>query len=136
MSRRYRAWVVRWEWVGPHAAVEKPFVTIAPIRWRETRVGELVEHLYAILSYDQGEIVEALRGGGHNPYRSRWGTVTIDFGSITQTVPSDYEVSCGHNPFLVARRAYVWPVGDGSGRVSWLDDAPPQLSEPASTAAN
>jgi hypothetical protein len=90
--------VVRWEWIGPHAAVEKPFVTIAPIRWRETRVGELVEHLYAILSYDQGEIVAALRGGRHNPYRSRWGTVTIDFGSITQTVPSDYEVSCGTIP--------------------------------------
>ena len=130
MSRRYRAWVVRWEWVGPHAAVETPFVTIAPSRWQARRVGELVEHLYAILSYDQVEIVEALRGGGRNPYRFKWGTVTIDFGSITQTVLADYEVSCGHNPFLVARRAYVWPIGDGSGQVRWLDDAP-QFSGPA-----
>jgi len=124
MSRRYRAWVIRWEWVGPHAGVESPFVTIAPIRWREKRVGELIEHLYAVLSYDQAEIVEAFRGGGRNPYRPTWGTVTIDFGSITQTVPADYEVSCGHNPLLVARRACVWSIGDGSGRVDWQDDAP------------
>jgi hypothetical protein len=56
--------------VGDHAAMEKPFVSVAPIRWQQRRVAEWVELLYATLSYSDDEIVEALRGGGHNPYRA------------------------------------------------------------------
>lgn len=65
----YRAWVIRWEWAGDHAARDKPFVSVALIRWQRRRVAEWVEGLYATLSYSDDEIVEALRGVGHNTIR-------------------------------------------------------------------
>lgn len=29
---------------------------------------------------------------------------------------------CGHNPWLAARKARIWPLHDGSGGVGWEDD--------------
>lgn len=126
-SRRDRkAWVIRWEWAGAHAAVDQPVAAVLRPQIRGDRLLRLVEALYASREYAPGEMLEAIRHDGHNPYQAQWGTVEVDLGrNERRQVPWEGEVICGHNPFLVARLARAWAVNDGSGRIEWEDDPRP-----------
>ena len=116
-----RAWVVRWEWSGPHAAVQQPVAAV----WRPQRGGaelRLVEALYASREYSPTDMLESIRPNGHRPYQASWGTIEIEIGGQRRHVPWGGEIVCGHNPFLVARKAWVWAAPDGSGQIEWEDD--------------
>jgi hypothetical protein len=121
-----KAWVVRWDWVGHRAAVERPIAAVLRPQIGPREVARIVEVLYAARQYNPGEMLSAIRRRGHRPYEARFGTAPFDDGRgrILQA-PWQGEITCGHNPFLVARLARVWPADDCSGRIEWEDDPRP-----------
>ncbi len=122
----YKAWVVRWESADAHAAVEQPVAAIVSPRLRGRQVRVTVELLHAVLSYTPDEMLAAARQhNAHNPYPAKFGTVSVNVRGERLQVPWEGEVICGHNPWLAARKARVWPLGDGSGNVRWEDDPRP-----------
>jgi hypothetical protein len=54
-----KAWLVRWEWAGNHAAVEQPVAAILSPRLGGEQVLRAVEMLYAVLSYTPDEMLGA-----------------------------------------------------------------------------
>jgi hypothetical protein len=123
-----RAWVVRWEWAGAHAAVAQPVAAVLRPQLSAEHVRRIVEALYAARQYSPDEMVEAIRRRGHQPYPARFSTVRVDPDGRgrSYTVRWEGEVFCGANPFLLARKARVWPAADGSGAVHWEDDPRPE----------
>jgi hypothetical protein len=122
-----KAWLVRWEWAGKHAAVEQPVVAILSPRLSGQRVRQTVEMLYASLSCTPDEMLEAAFNGDSKPHRAQFNTISVHLDGREVQVPWSGEVVCGHNPFLVARKARVWPLRDGSGGVRWEDDPRPTV---------
>jgi hypothetical protein len=62
------------------------------------------------------EMLEAARDGDSNPHRAQFNAISVHLDGREVQVPWSGGVVCGHNPFLVARNAGVWPLRDGSGR--------------------
>jgi hypothetical protein len=85
------AWVVTWEWIGEHAAVEETrrVVTVLNYRWTTEKVRDLIEQMYVASEYSLSEKTRIARDRRTNPYRAK--------------VASAREVHCGHNPWLRAR---------------------------------
>jgi len=42
-SRKYKAWLVTWEWIGDHAKRDDKIVAVLDPRWRPDHVREFVE---------------------------------------------------------------------------------------------
>jgi len=107
-SRRRTAWVMRWDWVGEHAAVEQRVAAVLPPQWGHETVKRVVEVVYAASAYVPAEMPEAARRGGHNPYPAKYGRIPgIREDGVRESVEYQGEVTCGHNPFLIARKAKV-----------------------------
>lgn len=113
MPRAVKAWVVRWEWAGVHAAVEQPIAAVLRPQTGAEQVRRIVEVLHASRQYAPDEMLAAIRRHGHHPYPAQFGRL--------RGAPWMGEVICGHNPYLIARLAMVLPSGDGSGRIDWED---------------
>jgi hypothetical protein len=129
-----RAWLVRWEWAGEHAAVEQPVAAILSPRLGGEGVRRAVEMLYAVLTYRPDEMLAAARQhGGFNPYPAQFATVSVYLGELTANVPWEGEVICGANPWLAARKARIWPLRDDSGSVGWEDDERPTVIPTSAT---
>lgn len=86
-SRGQKAWLLLWEWIGDHAAVEDRVAAILRPRLREKVVGEIVEQLHAIHNYTPTEMALWAKSPKDNPYKANW-----HYGVC----------SCGHNPCLMA----------------------------------
>jgi hypothetical protein len=130
-SQGRRAWLVRWEWAGNHASVEQPVAAILSPRLGGERVRLAVEMLYASLSYTPYEMLAVARQyGSFNPYPAKFATTSVQVGGRTAHVRWAGEIICGHNPWLAARKAYIWPLRDGSGGVDWVDDERPTMVSP------
>lgn len=91
-------WVVTWEWMGNHARVEedKKVVAILNYRWPAGRVRDLVEQLYASISYGPWDKVRVARNRRSNPYPAEFRRI--------RGVPWEGQILCGDNPWLYARR--------------------------------
>ena len=91
---KVKAWLVTWEWFGNHAAQSDKVVEILNPRWSGERVRRLVELIYhrdALLSEKISWRVRRKR----QPYPAEF----VKF----EGMPFEYEISCGHNPWLRAR---------------------------------
>jgi hypothetical protein len=117
-----RAWVIRWDWCGAHAAIDQPVAAVLRPQTSPQQVKRIVELLYAAREYEPGEMLHAIRRNGHNPYPAQFDP---EGDGRTHRVQWSGEISCGHNPFLVARLATAWWADDGSGRIEWEDDPKP-----------
>lgn len=122
-----RAWVIRWEWAGDHAAVEQPIAAILPWQTGVKQVSRIVEALYAAREYMPDEMLAAATPKGFNPYRAQLGTVTVREGGVEYQVPWTGQVTCRHNPFLHARQATAKARLDGSGAVDYEDLPRPEV---------
>ena len=71
-ERGVRAWVVRWEWAGPHAAVDQPVAAVLSPRIGGANLLRLVETLHAAREYAPDEMLNAMRRNGRNPYPAKW----------------------------------------------------------------
>lgn len=85
--RGQKAWLVTWEWSGPHAAVEDRVAAILRPRLSKRVVGEIVETLYAVHAYSPTELAWWSKQPGMNPYKAQW---------------DNDHCECGHNPSLCA----------------------------------
>jgi hypothetical protein len=92
-SRKYKAWLITWEWIGDHAKRDDKIVAILNPRWRAERVREYVELLYITLTYGIGERMYYSLRRGKNPYPAHY----VD--STPRWPPT---IHCGHHPFLMA----------------------------------
>ena len=64
-----KAWLVRWEWAGAHAAVEQPVAAILSPRLGGEGIKRAVETLYAVLTYRPDEMLGAAQQhDSFNPY--------------------------------------------------------------------
>ena len=96
-----KAWLVTWEWVGDHAAVEEPIVSILSPRLSDETVRKYVEQLYADLSYSFSERLRFLRKPGENPYPAQFDIKWIIVDNSGREGPMHTgRISCGHNPHL------------------------------------
>lgn len=121
-----KAWLVRWEWAGGHAAVEQPVAAILSPRLRGEQVRRAVEMLYASAWYTPAEMLRAAQQhDSFNPYPAKFATVSVEVSGQTARVRWEGEVLCGHNPWLAARKALIRPLQDGSVGVGWVDDERP-----------
>lgn len=89
MAYRQKAWLVTWDWVGPHAAVEDRLAAILRPRLSRHFVREIVECLYATHAYTPAELALWSKRPKENPYKAEWDNRGF--------------CSCGHNPFLTAQ---------------------------------
>lgn len=133
-ERGRSAWLVTWEWVGEHAAVEQPVAAILPVQSSPETVKVLMERLYASSTYTPEEMLAALPPRGHNPYRATYGSITVYDRGVPVTVPYTGQLICGHNPHLYARPVSCLRIGsgtfaDGSRRLEWQDRPRPKRLE-------
>jgi hypothetical protein len=83
----------------PTAERQNKVVAIFPPQWGTDRVAEVVTLLYARAAYTLSEQVHYCTQRSHNPYQAR-----VDWPAI---------ITCGHNPFLIARLvSRLRPVSD------------------------
>jgi hypothetical protein len=87
-----KAWIIKWNWVGEHAAVDEAYVGVLSARLSSEQVRRYVEMLYSLKSYSLSEQLEMSRYNKprENPYRAHHPTNW--HGNIV----------CGHNPYLEA----------------------------------
>lgn len=124
------AWLVSWEWVGDHAAVDPPVAAVLAVQLGPDAVRQFVERLYAARSFTPQEMLAALPPHGHNPYPASFGSINVSDGDQAVRAPYLGQILCGHNPHLCARQVTRLRVGsgtygDGSPRLEWVDRTRP-----------
>ena len=91
--RRFKAWLVTWEWIGQHAKHDDEIVAVIDPRTAPSRVLELVEFLY-INTYGINDRVYYAFHRRKNPYKAKFTD-----GLAMRWPPV---IECGHNPFMTA----------------------------------
>lgn len=109
MKRNQKAWLLTWEWIGDHAAVEDRIAGILRPRLSRDVVGEIVETIYAVHQYYVAELAHYSRRPQENPYKAQW---------------DQNHCFCGHNPSLNANYVHQLKVEEapssGLETVSWV----------------
>lgn len=109
MKRGQKAWLLTWEWMGDHAAIEDRIAAILRPRLSQNFVGEIVEYLYAIHEYTPNELALWSKRPKGNPYKAEW-----DNGHC----------HCGHNPWLNAFYVHDLTITEdpesGLETISWV----------------
>ena len=124
-SEDMKAWLVTWEWLGDHAAVEEPIVSILSPRLSDETVRKHVEQLYADLSYSFSERLRFVRKRGENPYPAEFIKKRIIVDKSGREGPMlTGRIICGHNPFLYAQKVAdirVQRDEKGDERLCWTE---------------
>jgi hypothetical protein len=113
--RKYKAWLVTWEWMGDHAKRKDKIVAVLDPRLSPLRVREWVERLY-LNTYGIGDQVYYALHRKKNPYPAKFTD-----GRSMSWPPI---IHCGHNPFLMAHLVDSLTVErseDGTETVMWSD---------------
>jgi len=87
MAHGQKAWLVKWDWVGPGAAVEDRLAAILRPRLSQNIVGEIVACLYALHEFTPVELALWSKRPKEYPFQAKW---------------HNDMCHCGHNPFLTA----------------------------------
>ncbi len=120
--RTIKAWLVTWEWVGLHAAVENPIAAILSPRLSEEHVREIVELLYVNKWMSVNERLSYAKDKRSNPYPAQFSTIN--------GVAWTGQILCGHNPHLFARRVDDLRVEglDEDGDLEWTERSVPNTN--------
>ena len=126
----YKAWIIRWEWDGDHAAVEDPFIAALPPQFGSQKIRCFVELYYAARFLTPPEQLHYIvRKRAPNPFPARFGVATWqDEAGNVRNLRWDDQVICGDNPFIVAQRATNVVEGrepGGQEVLVWEDVQPP-----------
>ena len=54
-TRPMTAWLIKWDWMGDHAAVAKPYVDIVSARRSPDYISKYVQRLYGVFHYSLTE---------------------------------------------------------------------------------
>ena len=113
-TRPMTAWLIKWDWMGGHAAVDGPYVDIVSARRSPDYISKYVQRLYGVFHYSLSERTdfERYRDPQERPY-----PVTRDM------TRNGLVISVGHNPCLKAQmvRNLVVEVDADTGQdiVTW-----------------
>jgi hypothetical protein len=112
-----KAWLVTWEWVGNHAAVEEPVVAILSARKNARGVRIYVEQRYI---EETASFEEKLSYARYNRPRRPPHPAELTHNRI----------HCGHNPFLYARVVDDLSTEinqEGNEELTWTEPGPPRV---------
>jgi hypothetical protein len=118
-----KAWLVTWKSVGDHAKRGDVIAAVLNPRLSAKRVRDIVELLYANEYYSLRERMACAANREKNPYPGVFGSV--------DGVQWQGQITCGHNPFLFARRVDdLQLVHDESGleQATWKERPRPNLA--------
>jgi len=109
MKRNQKAWLLTWEWIGDHAAVEDRIAGILRPRLSRDVVTEIVETIYAVHEGYVSELAYWSRRPQEMPYKAHW---------------SQNHCCCGGNPSLHANYVHNLKVEEdpdsGLETISWV----------------
>lgn len=108
------AWLISWEWIGDHARVDQPVVAILNSRRSGEHVRQFVEQFYCSTKFGIEEKVRVARDAKANPYPAKFVQM--------EGTPFHGVITCGHNPFLLARlvrNVRVFVDGEGTERLEF-----------------
>lgn len=109
MKSNQKAWLLTWEWIGEHAAVEDRIAAILRPRLSQHVVGEIVQYFYAIHAYYPTELAIWSKRPKENPYKAQW---------------HKKHCFCGHNPSLHANYVHQLTITEdpdsGLETISWV----------------
>lgn len=100
-----KAWLITWEWIGDHAAVDMPLITILSARLGSGSVREFIEQYHITTVASPQEKLESARYS--RPERV-YPAEEVGRGRIT----------CGHNPFIYGRVVESMELTD---RLTWVE---------------
>lgn len=113
MMSSMKAWIIKWDWIGDHAAVDDPYINILSARVSPGEVLEYVQRCYASSEYSLSEQIAQARYNKPSipPYQAHFDVVE----------GHSYEncIVCGHNPHIVAFKADSVHVDEESGELMW-----------------
>ena len=66
-AKGYKAWLVRWDWIGDHAKVEEPIIAVLSPHLGVDDAKSFVERYYAATIYTPGEKLHFMRQPKMNP---------------------------------------------------------------------
>jgi len=125
-SRKIKAWLVTWEWIGNHARRNDKVAAILNPRLSAHRVRDFVELFYMNSQYSLSERLAYTASKRKNPYPARF------------IRPWHCEIECGHNPHLLARLVDDLAVErdeHGKEAASWKDRRTRKVSHGGNQAA-
>jgi hypothetical protein len=114
-TRKFKAWLVTWEWLGDHAKRPDKVAEILDPRIRSERVRRIVELLYHREASLSEKVAWRLRKR-HQPYPAEF--------TRLEGVQWMGEITCGHNPWLRARLVDDLTIkrgADGKETATWKD---------------
>ncbi|WP_102226881.1 hypothetical protein [Acidimangrovimonas sediminis] len=108
-----KAWIIKWAWIGDHAAVDKPIICVLSAHRSPKKVREFVELYYASQSYSIAEQMGQAdyNNPSPNPYPA-------EFQSV-EGVRHEGFITCGHNPWIEAFVADGVCIDEASGKILW-----------------
>jgi hypothetical protein len=106
-----KAWLIRWNWSGDHAAVSHPFVSILSARKSSSYIQNYLQQLYLDKTASLEEILSYARY--NKPTKPPYAAERVKYG-----------FNCGHNPWLEAK--YVEGLllstnEEGEQTLSWTE---------------
>jgi len=123
MQKMKSAWLVTWEWMGDHAAVEEKVAAIINYRKPASYVKDLMEQIYIEKTSTVSEKFSYAKSSKSNPYQARYGDIN--------GVPWRGKIFCGHNPYLYARyvnNIQLQETEDLRGSLIWEERPVPELT--------
>ena len=108
------AWLITWESANMNIPQSEKVAAILSSRKSSEQVRDLIEFLYCNATGSLSERAGFARNRRTWPYKAQWGTVG--------RVPINFEIYCGHNPHLFARKVRSLEVvesEDGTQQATW-----------------
>ncbi len=119
-QRKFKAWLITWEWIGQHAKRPDKVAEILDPRLPPERVRQILELLYhrdALL----GEKISWRLRKQRQPYPAEFVKV--------EGLPWSGQIHCGHNPWLFARLVDDLQVvrdDNGNEKATWKNRYDPR----------
>ncbi len=91
-----KAWLITWDWIGDHAAVDNLLVAIFTSRRTDKWVAEFLEQFYLAFSCTARDMAYYANRKKKIPYKANTPMIIND-------IPHGNRITCGDNPWLYAR---------------------------------
>jgi len=108
-----KAWIIIWQWMGDHAAMEKPLVKIVSARCSPETVRQYVQFYYSSTIYSPDEQMR------HSRYNKPEEPPYIAEYERLSGVRYQGRITCGHNPYLEAFIADNIQPSDNEFGITW-----------------
>ena len=121
-----KAWLITWDGIGEHVAVEESIVAILSARMSGAQVRRYVSFYYASRTATLRDKLDQARY--NNPAQPAY---RAEFDRIgPRGIPWAGRITCGHNPWLYARKVdnlKVVETHDGQEKLEWQERSPPDI---------